>query len=421
MHLFLLFVDLWFQTFNRIELRPLAGETLNRAHQTALGRIDQRHRKTGTPGAAGTADAMHVVFRLARRVEVDHMADTGDIDAARGDVGSNQHTGAAVTQTFERAVALPLVHVAVQRMGSKTVFAQQAGQIIGAAFGRRKHQRLLNVGVAQDRIEQFIFVRHVVGKHETLLDVGFRLRGRSNLDALGIAGDLARHRPDHAVERRREQQGLASRRRLRNDRLDVFNETHVEHAVGFVKDQHFETAEIDPPALHVIHQAARRGDHHINRTLQSFQLRRVGHATDQAGDAELLQFMAVVERGLVHLQREFARRRQHQDAWTVALDGRINREAIKARQHEGCRLAAAGVGRHQQVGAGQRSGNRFDLHRRRLLIAGFFERVEDDRVQTQIGKSSRERHDTKPFISRACTTGMAIADPRLRRSAGKSR
>ena len=75
--------------------------------------------------------------------------------------------------TGSGAIALALIHVAMQCMRGKAVVAQQTGEVIRAALGRGEHQRLLNVGIAQDRVEQLVFVRHVVGKHEALFDVGF--------------------------------------------------------------------------------------------------------------------------------------------------------------------------------------------------------------------------------------------------------
>ena len=408
-HFLFLFNDLRLKPVDGRELRTLPGEALDRAHQAALSRVHQGHGNPRAPGAAGTADAVHIVFCLARRVEIDHVADASHIDAACSHIGGDQDAGAAVTQAFERAIALALIHIAMQGVRSKAVVTQQTRQIIRAAFGRGEHQRLLNVGIAQDRVEQLVFVRHVVGKHEALFDVGFRFGGRGDLDAFGITRDFARHCTDHAVERCREQQGLARRRSLGDNRFDVLDEAHVKHPVGFVEDQHFETAKIDAATLHVIHQTARRGNHNINRTLQRFQLHRVGHATDQTGNTKLLELVTVVERGLVDLQRKFARWRQHQNARAVALDRRVNRETVQAWQHESCGLAAAGIGRHQQISAGQGSRDRFNLNRCRLLIARFFERIENDRVQTQIRKSSGIRHDTKPFVSLDCSSDKAIA------------
>ena len=51
--------------------------------------------------------------------------------------------------------------------------------------------------------------------------------------------------------------------------LDVVNEAHVEHAIGFVEHEDFEVRQIDGALLlHVVEQAARRGDDDIDAAAQ---------------------------------------------------------------------------------------------------------------------------------------------------------
>ena len=44
---------------------------------------------TRIPGAAGAADAVHVVLGVFGDAVVDHVGDAGDVDAACGDVGGD--------------------------------------------------------------------------------------------------------------------------------------------------------------------------------------------------------------------------------------------------------------------------------------------------------------------------------------------
>ena len=46
---------------------------------------------TGSTTATGTADTVHVVFGELGQVEVDHVGDARHVEAARGNVGGNQH------------------------------------------------------------------------------------------------------------------------------------------------------------------------------------------------------------------------------------------------------------------------------------------------------------------------------------------
>ena len=50
------------------------------------------------PGAGRAADAMHVIGRILRQVEVEDVADVGNVQAARGDIGRDQHRELALVE-----------------------------------------------------------------------------------------------------------------------------------------------------------------------------------------------------------------------------------------------------------------------------------------------------------------------------------
>ena len=62
--------------------------------------------------AAGAADAVDVILGLLREVVVDDVRDAVDVDAARGDVGRDQHRALARLEAFEREQPLALSPVA---------------------------------------------------------------------------------------------------------------------------------------------------------------------------------------------------------------------------------------------------------------------------------------------------------------------
>ena len=77
-----------------------------------LGR-DQRGGVAVLAGAAGAADAVDVVFGGVRQFVVDDVRQVVDVEAARGDVGGDQHAHRAGLEGFERFGALLLALVAV--------------------------------------------------------------------------------------------------------------------------------------------------------------------------------------------------------------------------------------------------------------------------------------------------------------------
>ena len=71
--------------------QSLADRLLDRAQIVLFFRSDERERVAVRLRARGTADAVDVVLRHVRHVEVHDVAERLDVDAARGDVGRDEH------------------------------------------------------------------------------------------------------------------------------------------------------------------------------------------------------------------------------------------------------------------------------------------------------------------------------------------
>ena len=323
----------------------------------ALGMRCQREGQAAAAGAAGTADTVHVVFGLHRQVEVDGVADALHVDAAGSHVGGDQDAQLAALQLRQRAGALALVHVAVQGGGGKALVGQAVGQIVGAALGRREDDGLVQRGVAQHVVQQLHLVAGVVRVQQALRDVGVLFLGAGDLDALRFAHHARGQLGDGAVQRGREQQRLAAFRQAADDGLDIFDEAHVQHAVGFVQHQRVHGVQLDAARVQVVDQAAGGGDQHVHAARQRLQLRAVRHAADDGGGAQVGQFAAVGGGGVGDLQGQFAGRGQHQHLHADALVGGHLGDAVQGRQHEGRGLAATRLRGHHQVVASQRLRN----------------------------------------------------------------
>ena len=218
-----------------------------------------------------------------------------------------------------------------------------------------------------------------------------------DVDADRIAGQL-RGKPAHrAVEGRGKQHGLARRRRQRAHALDVVDEAHVEHAVGFVQDEHLQLRQVDATAFDVVHQAAGGCDQQVDAALQRAVLHRVRRAAVETHGAHA-QALAVAHRLLGDLLRELARRRQHQHArharHPVLTDGRVGlrRDPVQRGQHEGRSLAGARLRRADDVAAFEQRRDRLRLDGRRLVVAARGERLQDLRREIQFFKTHVRFH-----------------------------
>ncbi len=67
--------------------------------------------------AARTTDAVNVILRHQRHVEIDDVAERLDVDAAGGDVGRDEHGIGSVPESRERRRALRLRAIAVDALG----------------------------------------------------------------------------------------------------------------------------------------------------------------------------------------------------------------------------------------------------------------------------------------------------------------
>src|ERR1700694_3159684 len=79
----------------------LANRRLDRAdHRQVLPRCDARDDAEGGAACGATA-AMDVVIGSLRHVEVDHVGDAGDVDAAAGDVSGDENAMLAGAESAE--------------------------------------------------------------------------------------------------------------------------------------------------------------------------------------------------------------------------------------------------------------------------------------------------------------------------------
>mmetsp|Transcript_1230 Transcript_1230/g.3414 ORF Transcript_1230/g.3414 Transcript_1230/m.3414 type:complete len:361 (+) Transcript_1230:963-2045(+) len=271
----------------------------------------QRDRQALAAGAAGAADAVHIVLGLHRQAVVDDVADGRHVDAAGRDVGGHQHLQVAAAQAHQHAVALALRHRAVQRGHRVADLGQTLGQPVGIALGAGEDHGLVQLGRGQDGLQQLVLVVGVVGPVQALLDVLVRLGVRGDLDALGFLQQLLRQAADVAGEGGAEHHGLLGAGRVAGDDIDVVDEAHVQHAVGFVQHQHLDIAQHALAAGQVVQQAAGRGNQHLDAGLECGRLRLHVH-TAEDDDGAQIGVLGVLLDVVGDLVGQLARGRQHQ-------------------------------------------------------------------------------------------------------------
>ncbi len=373
----------------RLHFERALDQLLDIGELLALVRAAQRQRVARRTRTAGTADPVHVVFRAERQVEVDHGRQFGDVEAARGHVGRDQRLDLAALERVECLHPLDLRLVAVDRRRDHAIALEIARKPACADLAVAEHDHLLEAAIAQQLHDGRLLVAFgdVV---DDLRDVRVRRVAARDFDRLRVAQVGRRELLDFAREGGREQQRLALLRQQVQDALQIRQEAHVEHPVGFVEHEDLHLAEIRRLLLHVVEQAARRRDDDVDTALERIDLRIDADAAEHHGRAQL-HVLAVRTDAFLDLGGEFASRREDQRAHGAlrAAMFRVERmQALQDRQREAGGLAGARLRAGEQVAATEDGRDRLLLDRGRRRVAEFV-----DRLDQRFGQAERfERH-----------------------------
>ncbi len=311
-----------------------------------------------------------------------------DVDAACGDVGGAQYLQIPGLELGERARACALALVAVDRERGDAVLVKLLGQAVGAVLGAREHQHLVPV-VRLDQVGEQLALAVAIDRVDFLADDLHRRIAARDFDHRRRIQEAVGERLDLRRKGRREQQVLPALGQEGEDALDVADEAHVQHAVGFVEHQYLDVREIDGALLLQIEQAARCRDKDIDAALQFDHLRVDADAAEH-DCRRPLRIFTVDAHALFDLRGELARRRQDQHAHGFApargRRPRAGRQELQDRQYETSGLAGTGLRAGQKIAACKHGGDRLNLDGCGNGIAVFGDRAYEVGGQAEIFK-----------------------------------
>src|SRR5436309_4076574 len=132
----------------------LADGPLDRPQLAFLLGCDEGERVASHLRPRGSPDAVDVVVRHVRDVEVDYVAQRLDVDAARRDVGRHEDAEAAGLEAGQRLRALRLGAVPVDTFAGDVVPVEELGESVGAVLRAREDEGLRHVVALEERQQQ---------------------------------------------------------------------------------------------------------------------------------------------------------------------------------------------------------------------------------------------------------------------------
>ena len=172
-------------------------------------------------------------------------------------------------------------------------------------------------------------------------------------ELFGDAANLGRHG-------RGEKQRLPRERDEFADALDVRDETHIEHAVGFVDHKELDAGQQKASAFEMIEQAPRCCDQHVDAAGKFEVLVVERNAADQERNIEFV-VGAVSGEAFLDLRREFTRRLENERARHAGAGATLFQQG-QHRQRERRGLAGAGLRDAQHVTPREHVWNRLFLN-----------------------------------------------------------
>ena len=183
--------------------------------------------------------------------------------------------------------------------------------------------------------------------------------------------------------------------------LDVGQEAHVEHPVGFIEHEVLEPGQLRVRLAEVIEQAAGCRDDDVHAAPEGMLLRTHADTTEHGSTGDRRVHGEVLQ-VLVDLRRELARRREHERARDTT--GTID-ELVHDREDERRGLAAAGHGAGKDVPAFERRRDRCFLDRGGAGETEFLHPLEEAGVKLE----ATERHEKSLFAENGPAIGQSGA------------
>jgi hypothetical protein len=232
------------------------------------------------------------------------------IDTASSNIGGHQNRRILAAEVFQSPLATILTFIGMNRRSRQARLRQLTHDAIRPVLRPTEDNRALRHKSIQELHQQcgLLLLRH---NADTLLHQFSGFLTRFNRDIDGVPQNCFRQLPNLRTHRRRKQQRLTLFWNPLQDAANRRQETHIQHPVCFVKNQHLQTVHIGTALLHQIKQAAGSCHDNIGTVSQRPNLWLHPHTTINHSRSHCSE-RAVITEAFMNLQCQFASTCQNQ-------------------------------------------------------------------------------------------------------------
>mmetsp|Transcript_58281 Transcript_58281/g.67241 ORF Transcript_58281/g.67241 Transcript_58281/m.67241 type:complete len:303 (+) Transcript_58281:1711-2619(+) len=210
-------------------------------YNIAILLIEEGDRNALFASTSCTANAVYVVVDVAGQIVLNHNGNIRNVETTRSNIGGHQHTADSVLEVRQRLLSLTLNAVSVNRGAGDAHLTKRALQVVCIAFLFNKHKDEIAVVLTQNR-QQLVALCVILNEANVLGDVLCCRTDTTDLQKRVLAQEFASKLLNFTGERGavHERLTLTCARhvglRPLHKLADRWFESHVQHAVGLVKN-----------------------------------------------------------------------------------------------------------------------------------------------------------------------------------------
>jgi hypothetical protein len=135
------------KSFRFLSHNPATDEPLEQSQLGMVLRGHEANRITDRLRTTRSTDSVDVILRMHWEIVIHHVRNAIYIDAAGGDIGGNEHTYRTGLEILQRAQALILRTVRMNRPGHDSAGLKLARDSISSSLGSRKDKHRVELGI----------------------------------------------------------------------------------------------------------------------------------------------------------------------------------------------------------------------------------------------------------------------------------